>query len=223
VSKPEDLDRLYCQVKHEKGKIDVLFANAGIGNRARLGEITDKHIDDLLSINIKGVILTVQKALPLLAPGASVILNASIAASKGFAEWSVYSATKAAVRSFARTWSADLKGRDIRINAVSPGVIDTPGYRLVGLDETRPSWPAFSAGPPTPPPSGGMEFPAMSQRWSASSPPTTVASSPEAKSSWMEGLPRSDLANQAPIHRRVFECRGDDVPPLRECPKTSPK
>jgi NAD(P)-dependent dehydrogenase (short-subunit alcohol dehydrogenase family) len=144
-------------------------------------------------------------------------------ASKAFAEWSVYSATKAAVRSFARTWAADLKGRDIRINAVSPGVIDTPGYRLVGLDETRPSWPAFSAGPPTPPPSGGMEFPAMSQRWSASSPPTTVASSPEAKSSWMEGLPRSDLANQAPIHRRVFECRGDYVPPLRECPKTSPK
>jgi len=137
VSKPEDLDRLYSQVKHEKGKIDVLFANAGIGDTARLGELTDKHIDDLLSINIKGVILTVQKALPLLAPGASVILNASIVASKGFAEWSVYSATKAAVRSFARTWSADLKGRDIRVNAVSPGVIDTPGYRLVGLDETQ--------------------------------------------------------------------------------------
>jgi NAD(P)-dependent dehydrogenase (short-subunit alcohol dehydrogenase family) len=137
VSKPEDLDRLYRQVKHEKGKIDVLFANAGIGNRARLGELTDKHIDDLLSINVKGVILTVQKALPLLVPGASVILNASIVASKGFADWSDHSATKAAVRSFARTWSADLKGRDIRINAVSPGVIDTPGYRLVGLDEIQ--------------------------------------------------------------------------------------
>jgi len=137
ASKPEDLDRLYSQVKHEKGKIDVLFANAGIGDTARLGELTDKHIDDLLSINIKGVIHTVQKALPLLAPGASVILNASIVASKGFAEWSVYSATKAAVRSFARTWSADLKGKDIRVNAVSPGVIDTPGYRLVGLDETQ--------------------------------------------------------------------------------------
>ena len=137
VSKPEDLDRLYSQVKREKGKIDVLFANAGIGPRARLGEITDKHMDDLLSINIKGVIHPVQKALPLLAPGASVILNASIVASKGYAEWSVYSATKAAVRSFARTWSADLKGKDIRVNAVSPGVIDTPGYRLVGLDETQ--------------------------------------------------------------------------------------
>jgi NAD(P)-dependent dehydrogenase (short-subunit alcohol dehydrogenase family) len=146
VSNPEDLDRLYNQVKHEKGKIDVLFANAGIGGRARLGEITDKHIDDLLSINIKGVIFTVQKALPLLAPGASVILNASIVASKGFAEWSVYSATKAAVRSFARTWSADLKGRDIRVNAVSPGVIDTPGYRLIGLDETQlAGWFAQSA------------------------------------------------------------------------------
>jgi NAD(P)-dependent dehydrogenase (short-subunit alcohol dehydrogenase family) len=137
VSKSEDLDRLYSQVKHEKGRIDILFANAGIGGRARLGEITDKHIDDLLSINIKGVILTVQKALPLLARGASIILNASIAATKGFAEWSVYSATKAAVRSFARTWSADLKGRDIRINAISPGVIDTPAYRLIGLDETQ--------------------------------------------------------------------------------------
>jgi NAD(P)-dependent dehydrogenase (short-subunit alcohol dehydrogenase family) len=137
VSKSEDLDRLYSKVKHEKGRIDILFANAGIGGRARLGEITDKHIDDLLSINIKGVILTVQKALPLLARGASIILNASIAATKGFAEWSVYSATKAAVRSFARTWSADLKGRDMSINAISPGVIDTPAYRLIGLDETQ--------------------------------------------------------------------------------------
>jgi|SRR5215831_1100389 len=89
VSKPEDLDRLYSRVKREKGRIDVLFANAGIGGRALLGEIADKHIDDLLSINMKGVILTVQKALPLLAPGASVILNASIVASKGYAEWSV--------------------------------------------------------------------------------------------------------------------------------------
>ena len=137
VSKPEDLDRLYSQVKHEKEKIDVLFANAGIGGRARLGEITDKHVENPLSINIKGVILTVQKALKLLAPGAFVILNASIVVSKGFAEWSVYSAMKAAVRSFARTWSADLKGREVRINAVSPGVIDTPGYRLIGLDETQ--------------------------------------------------------------------------------------
>jgi NAD(P)-dependent dehydrogenase (short-subunit alcohol dehydrogenase family) len=111
VSKLEDLDRLYSQVKREKGKIDVLFANAGIGPRARLDEITDRHIDDLLSINIKGVIHTVQKALPLLTAGASIILNASIVASKGFAEWSVYSATKTAVRSFARTLSVDLKGR----------------------------------------------------------------------------------------------------------------
>jgi NAD(P)-dependent dehydrogenase (short-subunit alcohol dehydrogenase family) len=83
------------------------------------------------------VILTVQKALPLLAPGASVILNASIVVSRGFAAWSVCSATKTAVRSFARTWSADLNGRNIGVNAVSPGVIDTPGYRLIGLDETE--------------------------------------------------------------------------------------
>ena len=103
------------------------------------------------------------------------------------------------MRSFAHTWSADLKGRDIRINAVGSGVIDTPGYRLIGLDEA--SWPAFSAGPPTPPRSGGMEFPAMSQRRSASSPPTAVASSPEANSSWTEELPRSDLSNRTPILR----------------------
>ncbi len=137
VSNADDLDRLYNQISSERGRIDILFANAGIGGRARLGQISDKHIDDLLAINVKGVILTVQKALPLLTRGSSVILNASIVASKGFAEWSVYSATKAAVRSFARTWSADLKGQDIRVNAISPGVIDTPGYRLIGLDEAQ--------------------------------------------------------------------------------------
>lgn len=175
VSKPEDLHRLYSQVKHEKGRIDVLFANAGIGDKARLGEITDKHIDHLLSINIKGVILTVQKALPLLAAGASIILNASIVASKGFADWSVYSATKAAVRSFARTWAADLKGRDIRFNAVSPGVIETLGWPALS-GRTIPSWPPISPRLPMPPRSAVMEFLPTSQRWSASSPATTVAS-----------------------------------------------
>src|SRR5258705_2893097 len=132
-----DLDRLFAQIKREKGRLDIVFANAGFANVAPLGKITEDHYASRFNTNVKGLLFTVQKALPLLPDGASIILNASIVASKGFAEWSVYSATRAAVRSFARTWSADLKGRDIRINAVSPGVIDTPGYRLVGLDETQ--------------------------------------------------------------------------------------
>ena len=116
-------------------KPTILQTGGDYGDRSLTAALAASF--NLLSINIKGVILTVQKALKLLAPGAFVILNASIVVSKGFAEWSVYSAMKAAVRSFARTWSADLKGRDVRINAVSPGVIDTPGYRLIGLDETQ--------------------------------------------------------------------------------------
>ena len=122
-----DLDRLFAQIKREKGKLDIVFANAGTGQRAPLGKITEEHYDSIFGINVKGLLFTVQKALPLLPDGASIILNASIVASKGWAEWSVYSATKAAVRSFARTWASDLKGRRIRVNAVSPGVIDTPG------------------------------------------------------------------------------------------------
>ncbi len=133
VSKPADLDRLYELIRKDVGRIDIVFANAGIGDVAALGHLTEKHVDTLLDINIKGVIWTVQKALPLMGPGGSIILNASIVASKGWANWSVYSATKAAVRSFARTWSSDLKGRDIRINAISPGVIMTPGHKNAGL------------------------------------------------------------------------------------------
>jgi NAD(P)-dependent dehydrogenase (short-subunit alcohol dehydrogenase family) len=133
VSKPADLDRLYELIRKEVGHVDIVFANAGIGYLASLGDLTEEHVDTLLDINIKGVIWTVQKALPLMGSGGSIILNASIVASKGWANWSVYSATKAAVRSFARTWSSDLKGRDIRVNAVSPGVILTPGHKKAGL------------------------------------------------------------------------------------------
>src|SRR3984893_2174924 len=132
-----DLDRLFAQIKREKGRLDIVFANAGFANVAALGKITEYHYDSLFNTNVKGLLFTVQKALPLLPDGASIILNASIVASKGFAEWSVYSATKAAVRSFARTWTSDLKHRRIRVNVVSPGYTDTPGYRLVGLDETQ--------------------------------------------------------------------------------------
>jgi len=122
-----DLDRLFAQIKREKGKLDVVFANAGVAKYAPFGRITEDDYDSIFDVNVKGVLFTVQKALPLMPDGASVILNASVVASKGLTANSVYSATKAAVRSFARTWTTDLKDRRIRVNAVSPGPIDTPG------------------------------------------------------------------------------------------------
>jgi NAD(P)-dependent dehydrogenase (short-subunit alcohol dehydrogenase family) len=127
VSNLADLDRLFAQIKKEKGRLDIVFANAGVAKYSPFGTITEEFYDSIFDINVKGVLFTVQKALPLLPDGASVILNASIVASKGFSSNSVYSATKAAVRSFARTWTTDLKDRRIRVNAVSPGSTDTPG------------------------------------------------------------------------------------------------
>ena len=134
VAKLADLDRLYATVKAKKGRIDILFANAGIGELAPLGAITEEHFDKTFNTNVKGLLFTVQKALPLLPDAASIILNASIVASTGNPAFSVYSATKAAVRSFARTWILDLKERKIRVNAISPGPINTPG--LDGLGQT---------------------------------------------------------------------------------------
>jgi NAD(P)-dependent dehydrogenase (short-subunit alcohol dehydrogenase family) len=137
VSDLGDLDRLFAQIKREKGKLDVVFANAGIAKYAPLGAITEDLYDSIFDINVKGLLFTVQKALPLMPDGASIVLNASIVASKGFSANSVYSATKAAVRSFARTWTTDLKTRRIRVNAVSPGSIDTPGLSdLLASSET---------------------------------------------------------------------------------------
>jgi NAD(P)-dependent dehydrogenase (short-subunit alcohol dehydrogenase family) len=127
VSNLGDLDRLFAQIKREKGKLDIVFANAGVAKFAPFGTITEEFYDSIFNINVKGLLFTVQKALPLLPDGASIILNASIVASKGLPANSVYSATKAAVRSFARTWTTDLKERGIRVNAVSPGATDTPG------------------------------------------------------------------------------------------------
>ncbi len=127
VSNLGDLDHLFAQIKREKSRLDIVFANAGAATFAPFGEITEEHYDSIFNINVKGLLFTVQKALPLLPDGASIILNASIVGSKGFAANSVYSATKAAVRSFARTWTTDLKERRIRVNAVSPGPIETPG------------------------------------------------------------------------------------------------
>src|ERR1700704_4830038 len=132
-----DLDRLFAQIKREKGKLDIVFANAGGAlPLAPLGTITEENYDALFNNNVKGLLFTVQKGLPLMPDGASIILNASIVASKGLPNWSVYSATKAAVRSFARTWTTDLKVRRIRVNAISPGPIDTEGLReLLGSSQ----------------------------------------------------------------------------------------
>ena len=137
VANLTDLDRLYAAVKQQQGRIDILFANAGGGALAPLGAITEEHFDKTFGVNVKGLLFTVQKALPLFRDGGSIILNASITASKGMEAFSVYSATKAAVRSFARCWTVDLKNRRIRVNAISPGPIDTPGYKNLGLTEEQ--------------------------------------------------------------------------------------
>jgi NAD(P)-dependent dehydrogenase (short-subunit alcohol dehydrogenase family) len=133
VSSPVDLARLFARIGQEHGRLDIVFANAGIGEKGYLGDISVEQIDRLFDVNVKGVILTVQGALPLLRNGSAIILNAAIIASKGYAGWSVYSASKAAVRSLARTWSSDLKGKGIRVNVVSPGVIPSPGYARMGM------------------------------------------------------------------------------------------
>ena len=137
VSELADIDKLYTAVKEQKGKLDIVFANAGLGEFAPLGHITEKSFDKQFNVNVKGLVFTVQKALPLLSLGASIVLNASTASIKGNPAMSVYSATKAAIRSFARTWAVDLKDRKIRVNAISPGVIPTPGYNAAGLTQEQ--------------------------------------------------------------------------------------
>jgi len=137
VSNLADLDRLFDVVKDQKGHLDILFANAGIAQFAPLGEISEKHFDKIFRINVKGLLFTVQKALPILEDGGSIILNASIGSSKGVGGTSVYSATKAAVRSFARTWTVDLRDRKIRVNAISPGPIDTPIFSNITQNEEQ--------------------------------------------------------------------------------------
>jgi NAD(P)-dependent dehydrogenase (short-subunit alcohol dehydrogenase family) len=137
VAKLDELDRIIATIRAEKGHLDVVFANAGIGAAAPLGSITEESFDRTFGINVKGVLFTVQKALPLLRPGGSIILNGSTAGSMGAAALSVYSATKAALRSFARCWALDLKATGIRVNVLSPGATVTPG--LVNLLSTGSS------------------------------------------------------------------------------------
>jgi NAD(P)-dependent dehydrogenase (short-subunit alcohol dehydrogenase family) len=134
ASKLKDLDKVFARISEEKGQLDIVFANAGGGSFAPLGSITEEQYDSTFNTNVKGVLFTVQKSLPLLRDGASIILNASISGVKGFPAFSVYSATKAAVRSFARSWTTDLKHRKIRVNALSPGATETPGWLALAPD-----------------------------------------------------------------------------------------
>lgn len=137
VSNLQDIERLYQQIEKEKGKLDIVFANAGIAEFAPFGQIDEAHFDRHFNGNVKGLLFSVQRALPLLPDGASIVLNGSIVGSKGLGNNSVYAATKAAVRSFARNWTTDLKQRKIRVNVVSPGPIDTPGLNsLLGDSDT---------------------------------------------------------------------------------------
>jgi NAD(P)-dependent dehydrogenase (short-subunit alcohol dehydrogenase family) len=137
VSRLADLDRLYATVKQQHGRLDIVFANAGSGEFAPLGEISEAHFDNTFNVNVKGLLFTVQKALPLLQDGGSIILTASINSIKATPDLSVYSATKAAIRSFARSWTLDLQARKIRVNAVSPGSTDTPGIGHFGQTEEQ--------------------------------------------------------------------------------------
>src|SRR5882757_8964909 len=137
AGKLADLDRLYAQIQQQHGRIDVLFANAGGGEFATLDKVTEEHFDKTFNTNVKGVFFTVQKALPLIPDGGAIVLNASVVSIKGVPAFGVYSATKAAVRSFARTWTNDLKDRQICVNVVSPGPIDTPAIDGLAQDQEQ--------------------------------------------------------------------------------------
>jgi NAD(P)-dependent dehydrogenase (short-subunit alcohol dehydrogenase family) len=136
VSNLDDLDRLFDTVKREKGKIDILFASAGKGEAAKLGEITEEHFDAGFGLIVRGTLFTVQKALPLINDGGSIIMTGSVASVKWFPGFGVYAASKAALRSFARTWLNELKSRNIRVNVLSPGQVDTPDSQRLDK-ETR--------------------------------------------------------------------------------------
>ncbi|MFE1803078.1 SDR family NAD(P)-dependent oxidoreductase [Streptomyces sp. NPDC059517] len=150
ISDPADLDRLYDAVRARGRGLDVLFANAGTASFATLEEITEEHVDRIFGVNVRGTVFTVQKALPLLNDRASVILNSSVRADDGVAAFGAYAASKAAIRSFARTWANELKDRGVRVNAISPGTIDTPGLDAVVATRGTPDVPDASAvaGPP---------------------------------------------------------------------------
>ncbi|ECA0044130.1 MULTISPECIES: SDR family NAD(P)-dependent oxidoreductase [Enterobacteriaceae] len=146
VSRLDDLDKVYAQIAEESGRLDILFANAGGGDMLPLGAITEEHFDRIFGTNVRGVVFTVQKALPLLGAGSSIILTGSTVSVKGTANFSVYSASKAAVRNFARSWALDLQGQGIRVNVVSPGPVKTPGLGgLVAEKERQGLFDALAA------------------------------------------------------------------------------
>ena len=135
VSRLDELDQLFASIKEEKGRLDVLVANAGGGAFVPLEQVTEEHFDKYFGINVKGTLFTVQKALPLMSAGGTIVITGSIVSIKGVPGFGVYAATKAALRSFARTWAVDLKGRNIRVNVISPGTVVTPGYTTeLGLE-----------------------------------------------------------------------------------------
>ena len=129
VTKKQDMEQVAAVIKTEKGTLDIVFANAGGGNPIPLEDVTEEYFDKTFNVNVKGVVFTVQSILPILKDGGAIILNASITADMGLAGFGMYAASKAAVRSFARSWTTDLKDRKIRVNALSPGVVPTEGYR----------------------------------------------------------------------------------------------
>lgn len=137
VAKLDDLERIMQTIRADKERLDIVFANAGIAETAPLGSITEASFDRIFGINVKGLLFTVQKALPLMRPGGSVILNGSTTGSKGTPAFSVYSATKAAVRNFARSWALDLQSKGVRVNVLSPGPTTTPGLEGLATDDTR--------------------------------------------------------------------------------------
>jgi len=145
ISRLDDLDRLFATVREKKGRLDILFANAGGGEFAPLGQITEAHFDKTFDVNVKGTVFTVQKALPLMSAGASIVINGSMVSKKGLPAFGVYAATKAALRSFARTWAVDLKERGIRVNVVAPGTVVTPAYKTLMTDEQIAGFTAQAA------------------------------------------------------------------------------
>ncbi|MFD6990539.1 SDR family oxidoreductase [Streptomyces sp. NPDC059943] len=148
ISDLADLDRLYDAVRDRGRGLDVVFANAAAASFATLEEVTEEHFDETFGVNVRGTLFTVQKALPLLNDGASVILNSSVRADDGVEAFGTYAASKAAIRSYARTWANELKGRGIRVNAISPGTIDTPGLDAVVAGDTPLTKSQFAAGVP---------------------------------------------------------------------------
>jgi NAD(P)-dependent dehydrogenase (short-subunit alcohol dehydrogenase family) len=148
VAELDDLDRLFGKVRDEKGRVDILFANSGVMEFQSIGEITPEHFDRTFAVNVRGLLFTVQKALPLIGRGGSIILNASIGSIKAWPGYSVYSASKAAVRSFARTWMLELKDRGIRVNAISPGPIDTPIFDAAAKEKSEEMKAGFAAAIP---------------------------------------------------------------------------